>query len=52
MAVLALEESAVLVEQTASQFSPATAEHLKRQAALKLKQEISRILQQLEPFNT
>jgi hypothetical protein len=51
-AVVALEESAVLVEHTASHFSHAIAEKLRRQAILKRKQaeQFRQILQELEPF--
>ena len=54
MAVLALEESAVLVEHTASHFAPEIGEKLKQQARLKHEQaqQIRKILEELEAFLT
>ena len=53
-AVVALEEAANLVQQTASDFPEEVAKRLQEQAARKLQQaaEIRRILAQLEPFQT
>lgn len=54
MAVVSLEESAALVEDTASQFLPEVAERLAQQATVKQSQAmtIRRILRELEPFQT
>jgi len=53
-AVVALEEAANLVRETAEEFPDGVADRLREQAAKKLAQakEIRRVLEHLEPFET